>query len=197
MEDSVKLMEALKTVEADTTGAEISVEDVVETLNHRGFGTILLIPPALTILPTGMIPGVPAVCAALVVILAAQMATGRENPWLPGFLKKMSIRRHKFRSAIRQAKPYIKTIDSMTHPRLEFLNNKGAQMAVALLCIGLGLMIAGLGFIPFVPAILSLPIFFFALGLSARDGVFTAIGFILTIGAAAMVPFIFKTISGA
>lgn len=196
MEDSVKLMDALKTVETDTIGTEISVEDVVESLNHRGFGTMLLIPPALTILPTGMIPGVPAICATLVVILAVQMATGRENPWLPAFMKKLSIRRHKYKQAIKQAKPYIKTIDSMTHPRLAFLNGKATQMAVAFLCVALGLMIAGLGFIPFVPAVLSLPIFFFALGLSARDGIFTAIGFVLTLGAATLVPFIFKTLSG-
>ena len=197
MEDSVKLMDALKTVEADSTGAEISVEDVVETLNHRGFGTILLIPPALTILPTGMIPGVPAVCAALIVILAVQMAAGRDNPWLPEFLKKLSIRRHRYKKAIKQAKPYIKTIDSMTHPRLEFLNSKAMQMAVAILCIALGLMIGGLGFIPFLPAALSLPIFFFALGLSARDGVFTGIGFLLTLGAITLVPLIIKSIGGA
>lgn len=196
MNDSVKLMDALKSVEASTDGADISVEDMVTTLNHRGFGTMLLIPSAITILPTGMIPGVPAACAVLTAILAAQMLAGRESPWLPAMLKKFSIRRSKYKSAVKQAKPYIKTIDSLSHPRLEFLSSKGMQATVAILCIGLSLMIAGFGFIPFVPAILSLPIFFFALGLSARDGLFTLAGLVMTLATLTLIPLLLRSIGG-
>ncbi|MBU0859373.1 MAG: exopolysaccharide biosynthesis protein [Alphaproteobacteria bacterium] len=196
MEDSTKLMDALKAVESENVGSQISVEDVVESLNHRGFGTLLLVPAALTILPTGMIPGLPAICASLIVIIAAQMMVGRPYPWLPGPLKKLSMRRSAYKDAVRQAKPYIKTIDDMTHPRLRFLNSKTMQFAVALISIVLALLIAFLGFIPFVPAILAIPVFFFALGLSAKDGLFTMFGFILAFAAATLFPFIIKSLAG-
>jgi hypothetical protein len=190
-----KLMDALQSLESGSKNA-ITMEDVVEKLNHRGFGTLLLAPAALTLLPTGMIPGVPALCAVLIILIAAQMAVGRKYLWLPSAVRRLSIRRKKLHDALEQARPVIETIDSLTRPRLRIMTEKAVQYAVAVFSLLLAFLIAGLGFIPFVPAILSIPVFFFALGLSARDGLFTIIGFILTAAAALLFPYIVATLRG-
>lgn len=196
MEDGAKIMDALRTVETGTQGQDISVGDMVDTLNSRGFGTILLIPPVITILPTGMIPGVPAACAAIIAVLAIQMVMGRQHPWVPAALRKFSIRRSKYKSAVKQAGPYIQTIDSLAQPRLSFLHGDGMKRTIALLCLGYALAIAVFGFIPFVPAILSLPILFFALGLSTRDGVFTILGLVIAATTLTIVPTLMKHLGG-
>ncbi|WP_339927585.1 exopolysaccharide biosynthesis protein, partial [uncultured Cobetia sp.] len=42
---------------------DISLGDILEHFNSRGFGPLLVLPALLVLLPTGAIPGVPTTCA--------------------------------------------------------------------------------------------------------------------------------------
>lgn len=53
--------DTLNIVKNDVKGRDIAFGDVAQSLNHRGFGPLLLAPALITILPTGAIPGVPAI----------------------------------------------------------------------------------------------------------------------------------------
>ncbi len=175
---SKALTRALTTLEQEVGGpkSRITVEDMVEALNHKGFGYLLLAPSLLTILPTGALPGVPAICGFLIFLVSAQILFDRHYPWLPRFVKNLSVDSDKLASAIAKAKPAAKKIDRYIHPRFEFMSKGYAQKLIAALCCLLGIFMVMIGFIPFAPMIISLPILLLALGVSAKDGLFVLLG---------------------
>ena len=65
-------------------GSELSLVSVVETMQGRGFGPLLLAPTLMVLLPTGAIPGVPTLGALLIVLVAGQLVAGKRTPWVPG-----------------------------------------------------------------------------------------------------------------
>ena len=75
----------------DKTTGEVSVGDVVNKFESRGFGPLLLLPALIALLPTGAIPGVPSICGVTLCIICLQMAFGDEHPWLPAVLKNRSL----------------------------------------------------------------------------------------------------------
>lgn len=178
------LTETLEVLEDETEGTKVVFGDIVEALNHRGFGPLLMAPALLTILPTGAIPGIPALSALFICLVAGQILIGRRYPWMPKRLKKFSFKRQKLISAIELAKPYTTKIDRFIRPRLTFLSRKGFQWLIAAICCVLAGFMGLIGFVPLMPALISLPILFFAIGISSKDGIMTVCGFAFTLTAA-------------
>ena len=177
MKTNEKLTGVINSLKESAEGeTKVSLVDVAENLNHRGFGPLLIMPCLLVMLPTGAIPGVPALAGLFICLIASQMIVGRKNPWIPQRLKKYSFKSKKFLHALDKAKPFAKFVDKFIRPRLQFLTQGGFDRAVAVLCLILALGIVILGFIPFLPSVIALPIFFFALGMSTKDGVMTLSG---------------------
>lgn len=187
MTQSRALTGTLEILEDETDGARITVEDILRALNHRGFGTLLLAPALLTILPTGAIPGVPALSAVLIAAVAVQIIAGRRYPWLPGRIKKISVDRKKLISTVDKVKPVTKIIDRYICPRLEILSGKHIHALIAAICLLLSLGMLMVGFVPFLPALICLPILFFGVGMSAKDGVLILCGFGFTCAALALI----------
>jgi len=79
---AMKLKDVLDEVEKNADDSELSVGQVVEALEYRGFGPLLLFSALITVLPTGAIPGVPTVSAILIMFIAGQLVVGRSHPWL-------------------------------------------------------------------------------------------------------------------
>lgn len=187
MQENKALTGTLQILEDETSGSRVVFGEVVEALNHRGFGPLLMAPALLTILPTGAIPGIPILSAVFIFLIAGQIVAGRRYPWLPRRLTEFSFEREKLLSAIERAKPYTKTIDRFVRPRLGFFSRKIFHSIIAAICCVLALGMAAVGFIPFVPALICLPILFFALGISAKDGALILVGFIFTLGATLLI----------
>lgn len=185
------LTETLEAIRDHSEGETISFEDLVEALNHRGFGPLLIAPALITVLPTGAIPGIPALCALFIILIAVQIIMGRSYPWIPQRLKTISFDRDQYTKALKKAHPYTTWIDGFFHPRLQFLTNETSQKIIAFLCIGLSIGIIALGFIPFAPMLPAATILFFGLGLSVHDGLLTACGFLLMVLAILALPVLF------
>lgn len=184
------LEDILLTIQDKSEGNEISFEEINTALEHRGFGTLLIAPALIAILPTGAIPGVPALCAIFIILISSQFIMGYKKPWLPRRLREMAFNKEKYTNAIYKAKPYIQKIDNFFHPRFEFLIEPAAQRVVAIICVLLAFSIIIIGFIPFVAALPSAAILLFGLGISVRDGLMIAIGFIFvgaTLGVASYI----------
>ncbi|MBI1301908.1 MAG: exopolysaccharide biosynthesis protein [Alphaproteobacteria bacterium] len=188
------LTETLQTIQDETEGDEISFADIVEALNHRGFGALLTAPALIAVLPTGAIPGVPFLCAVFITLVAAQIAIGRRYPWIPKRLQDVSFSRKKYKSAVKKAKVYTEWIDGFFHERLSFLTNDIAQRLIAVLCIFLALSIIPIGFIPFAAALPSITILIFGLSLSVRDGLLALIGFLVMAVTVAAIPYLMDLI---
>jgi hypothetical protein len=176
------LTDTLNMIEEDVSRQKITLGEIMTSLNSRGFGPILMVPALIVILPTGGIPGVPAVCGAALCVVTAQIFAGRHVPWIPQKLSQVSFTKKRFLSVIQKIRPAAKWMDKYITARFEILSNGPAQRLAAFICFILSFLMMIIGFIPLVPAALSLPIFLFGLGLTTKDGAITLTGFILSIG---------------
>ena len=72
--------------------------------------------------------------------------------------------------------------------RLSFLNSVASIRIIAILGLMLSLSMVLIGFIPFVPTLLMLPVLMFSIGILAKDGLFVAFGYglVFLIGIAAL-----------
>ncbi len=182
--DISNLTDILDEISNSAEGSNIKVGEVLKAFNHRGHGPLLLTPALISIMPTGAIPGVPGICALLIIMFSIQIIMGQKTPWIPKALAKKSINKKKFERAQSTIRPYTKKIDALLKPRLHFLVTHFATRLIAVLCIGLALLMFPLGFIPGAVAAPASAILFLSLGITARDGVFTSIGLVITLAAA-------------
>ncbi len=192
--EQTTLTEILETIKEDVgakTKTKVTLGNVTRAVNQQGFGVLLLAPAGLLMLPTGAVPGVPIVCALFISMIALQLLVGREDVWLPKWMRKISLSKKSFNRTIRHAKPYAKKLDSMVQPRFGLLTSDTAHRFIAAICIALCIPMAGIGFIPFLPMLLSLPILFFALGMCVKDGFLTLCGLTITIALAVLIPCLF------
>ncbi|MGE0828195.1 MAG: exopolysaccharide biosynthesis protein [Hyphomonadaceae bacterium] len=74
------------------------------------------------------------------------------------------------------ARPWAQRIDRVLKPRLTFLATAPFVFLIALACIAAALVTFPLGLIPFAPLAPGFAIVFFGLGMTARDGLFLALG---------------------
>ena len=175
----MKMTSILEKVQKQTDSEKLKVGDIVEVLEDQGFGPLLLVPAIIVILPTGAIPGVPAIAALLIIVLAGQLALGRKSPWLPRRLAEYEIDKKKFNKGVRKISYFTRKIDRLFKPRLQFLFTPIAVRIIAGVCVLLALFMIPVGFIPFAVIIPAFAIAFLALGLSARDGLLITIGMLV------------------
>lgn len=176
MSKSMGLTDVLERVHSQTGGEDLTVADVVEALENRGFGPLLLGASLLTVLPTGAIPGVPTVTAVLVVLIAVQMIAGRSRPWLPRRVETRSIKQRKFELALEKVKPYTRKFDALLKSRLTWMTGPIAIRVVAGCCVGLAVSMPPLEVVPFASGPPAFAIAMMAVGISAEDGLVVAIG---------------------
>lgn len=144
---------------------------VVQTMQGRGFGPLLLAPTLMVLLPTGAIPGVPTMSALLIVLVAGQLVVGKRTPWVPGRLRQVSFERKKFRAAVARVRPWTERIDRLLKPRLRALTVWPLNRIGALACLLLAMAMVPLELVPFAAAVPALLIALYALALAAHDGV--------------------------
>ena len=169
-EPALGLTDILVKLADEPDGSELSLVSVVETMQGRGFGPLLLAPTLMVLLPTGAIPGVPTLSALLIMLVAGQLVFGKRTPWVPGRLRRMSFERAKFRAAGGKARPGTERIDRLLKPRLRALTVWPFNRLGAALCLVLAAAMVPLELVPFAAAVPALSIALYALALAAHDG---------------------------
>ena len=154
----------------EDTDRDISVATLVQSLESRGFGPLILVPALVVVLPTGAVPGVPTVMALLIVLIASQRLFGRTHPWVPQRLARLSIDRERYRRGIERIRPMTAFIDRHTGRHLPPLVGGAGTRLCAALCALLAFTMPPLELVPFAAALPALAIALLALGLTARDG---------------------------
>ncbi|MBY0422993.1 MAG: exopolysaccharide biosynthesis protein [Parvularculaceae bacterium] len=156
-------------------GPRISVGALVDGLEGRAFGMLLLIFAIPALIP--FLVGVHSAVGIPLAMLAWQMVLGRKEPWLPEAIRKQEIDVTAFRKMTTSVVPWIKRAEAVTKPRLDFLTNGVFERVLAAFVI----FFAGIIFLP-GPGTNGVPGFcvaLIALGLIERDGVIASIGVIL------------------
>lgn len=173
---------------------EVSVGDAVEMLGERGYGPLLFVPALIEISPIGGIPAVPTLLALIIMLLAVQIALGRQHMWLPGFLRRMSVSGEKMIKATEKLRSVADWLDRHLHGRLTWLTTDKTIRVAAVLIIVLCLSVPPLELLPFASTVPMAAIASFGLAMTLRDGLLMGLGFLM---AAATVAVGFGLIGGS
>ena len=93
---------AIGELAARARGRDVAVGEILAALKDRGFGVFMI----LFALPNAVIPGISFILGAPVVLLALQLAFGREEVWLPEFMRRQNFRRRFSRKALRVSRGF-------------------------------------------------------------------------------------------
>jgi hypothetical protein len=167
---------------------EVSLDEVLANVGRRSFGPLLVLAGLVILAPVvGDVPGVPTVVALLVLVLASQLAFGRERFWIPKWLLERSVESKKLERPLRWLRKPARVVDRLLRPRLEVLIDGPAARVVAAACLVLAMMLPMMELVPFTANLAGLVLCAFGLALTARDGLFALLGVAATLGAAVLI----------
>ncbi|MGC9368939.1 MAG: exopolysaccharide biosynthesis protein [Paracoccaceae bacterium] len=157
---------------------EVSLGEIIDALGARGFGPLLVTLSAFLIMPVGMIPGMPGLVAIVLVRIGLQMLIGQKRLWAPVGLRRRLISADLLRASVKRARPLARRLRPVLMPRYCRLVDNGLTLTTAAaIFIATGAVIFLIGFIPGLPFVLSIHVLLIGLGMSARDGIVTLLGF--------------------
>lgn len=154
----------------------LELGNVVETFRERGFGVVIFMLGFIIFLPTGFIPGLAAICALLIVMVAIQMLIGKHELWLPKRLKRISFHNENLERHLENLRPKAAWLDRHAKERLHFFVSPLFEYIAIISCLIFALATIPLSFVPTLGSASSLPIMIFALALMLRDGLLMLLG---------------------
>ncbi len=177
------LDEIVEKCEHDSSPESLTLGEILESVGRRSYGPLLLVIGLFAISPATVVPGMTWAAAALTLVVAGQMAFGLPRIWLPKNLLQAQIPRDAVVGGVRKSRGFAKGVDAVLKPRLTFLSRPPFVNLVALLVIGAALITFPLGLIPLAPLAPGLAVVSFGLGMTARDGLWLALGSLAVGGA--------------
>lgn len=165
-------------IENDPTPDSLTFGEVLDAIGRRAYGPLLLLLGLLILSPATIVPGVSWAFAALVILIAGQLAFGKATPWLPRRLLRIALPRTPLLGFLNRVRPRAEKLDrsGWLQTRLPGLSEPPLVSAVALAIIAAASVIFPLGLIPFATIAPALAIVFFGVGMTARDGLWLFAG---------------------
>jgi len=164
------LARLLRRLADDGADEGLTLDQIRDRLDERAYGLLILI-LAIPCLVPGLY-GVPQVVGVVIIILAAQLLVGREEPWLPRWVLNLRARASWLKAMADFAEQRLGWIDRFSRPRMSaFASGPGEKLA-ALFMILATLTIV----LPMTNTIPSVALSLLAVGLIQRDGLFVIAG---------------------
>ena len=161
----------------------VTVGELLDSIENRGFGPLLLVPALVSLSPLGGIPGISIVTGSVIILIAVQMLFFSGHPWIPKRLEEFEFSKEKYDDGVKKSKPWLKWVDRFIHKRWPFLTTGVMHYVLAVLMICISLTYFPLAFVPLGVALPGLANSIIAVGITARDGVFVLIGMFASLGA--------------
>jgi len=98
---------ALQAAVAGDPAARITLGELVEALQARGYGLLLFLFAVPNLTPGPSLPGFSTIFAVPLALVAIQMALGVAHPRLPGFLARLGISRGRAQRVVAAAAPLL------------------------------------------------------------------------------------------
>lgn len=165
------LSAVLHALAQDDSRERIAVGDLLVALGDRALAALLLVFAVPNVLPVP--PGTSAVLGAPLVVLAAQLAFGRE-PWLPAVIARRTMTRSDFAALVGRIGPWLARAERMLKPRAERLALPPMEYLVGVVCLLLAVVLVLP--VPLGNMLPALSISLLALGILERDGVWILAG---------------------
>jgi len=167
------LMETLK------ENREVTIGDIVDHIASRGFGFLLValaLPTLIPVLP----PGSATLIGLVYVLLAFQMLSGAQRPWLPSRVRAYRLSRQTIVKLRQIGVKTFERIERLSRARAMFLPDRITARVVAVAVLLHGFVL--LSPMPFLHTLPAISVMILGVGLLNRDGLLLATGLILSIG---------------
>jgi hypothetical protein len=158
--------ELLTTAVAAHDSDRISLDELMAPLQRRAFGFLLLLIAVPNFIPVPL--GLGGITGTLACLLGLQMLIGLEQPWLPRWLKRRSLKRSSLQHFLQRIAPITRWLEKLCKPRLERLTTHPLTIASGLMMILLGVLL--MLPIPFTNYLFGVMLLAFAFALIERDG---------------------------
>lgn len=152
----------------------LSLHDIIEHMDSRVFGVLLLILALPNTLPIPTPPGSSGLTGIPIILLGLQILAGRAAPWLPRRILYYQVSFKWCECITVKSARIMHRIEKLLHPRLEWISQGIWMRAVGGLIVLLGTLLSLP--IPFGNILPSVPIAIMALGIIEKDGYFIATG---------------------
>jgi len=174
-----RLSEDFRDLLRDTAGRGVTLGELEQRLQGRGFALFILI-MSLPFLSPVAIPGLSIAFGVVIMLLGLRIAMGHK-PDLPGFILKKEINHKLLERIIGLGLKICRAIEKFARPRMHFLR----RSRTAINMIGLGLASGGLqllmpipGVFPLTNTIPAFSVVMLTIGLIERDGIFVLAGYL-------------------
>lgn len=151
-------------------GEAISLEMIQSIAGQRSAGPMLLLPALVAISPLSIIPGLPTLVGLNTILVAGQVAFGRETIWLPNWLKRRELSAKHSRKLLKFLVPAGEVADGVVKERASWLTGPLMRRLGAGVCVLVGMIMPFLEFIPFTTTWAASIVAVYALAITARDG---------------------------
>ena len=146
-------------------GDSISLGELVDRLEQRGFGVLILFLSLPAFIP---IPGVAGITGPVIALLGLQMLIGLRRPWLPGPARRKRIGKVSFARFTARMARVLKVLERFCRPRITWLFDNAGNRASGLMLVLYGLLLSLP--IPFTNYLFGLILLAIAIALLERDG---------------------------
>ena len=153
--------------------SEISIRSMTHYFGERAFGFLLLIFALICVVPLP-IPGIHMLLSIPLFYLSIQQAIGRHEVWFPQKIMDYKIPNKAFHEMVGKTLPWIKRIEKISRPRLEFLTRGGFFCFVGMLVFYITAFLSIP--LPLTNLVPGIAIMIIALGILNRDGIAIIIG---------------------
>lgn len=99
---------------------QVRLNHVLELAGERIFGFLLVLLSLPSALPVPA-PGYSVPFGILIVSLAVQFATGRQEPWFPRFIRQRHIGLNQTQKILSAGLPWLKRLESLSRPRMTYI----------------------------------------------------------------------------
>jgi hypothetical protein len=172
--DQARTTELLRRALETHRGDVITLGDFIDPLGERAFGFLILILALPNFIPVPI--GVGGVMGVLVVLVGLQMLIGFEHPWLPGALRRRSVKRASLERFIGKLTPVLRWLERLCQPRWEALTRHPPHRISGFLLILIGIALSLP--IPFTNYPFGFLLVVYAVALIERDGIALAIAWV-------------------
>lgn len=156
----------------ETSGPTASLGDIINALDERSFGLMILLLALPCCLP--FIYLLPQLVALPMLALGAQLAAGRKSPWLPQKLRDRQLPLAPLQNTLERSEKYMKWFEKLARPRLLGLSSRtGARIVGAMMLVPSASILVPLPSTNTVPGI---GVALTSLGLVERDGLLILAG---------------------
>lgn len=181
-ERPLPLSQVLAGIAQDTSLERIALSHLVEVMQARAFGALLIVFAFPNMLPAP--PGLAGILGVPLLILSGQMALGIK-PWLPQVIGKRSMPRESFAALINRAGPWLARAERLMRSRWFWASSEPAQRFLGVMCVIVTILLmlpVPLGNVP--PSFAMVVV---GLGILERDGLWILVGVLLCVAASVWV----------